>query len=323
MRSGLRLAMVGLVAACASGGETPAGTALAPGDHEITLRHDGRVRRYHVHVPAAATAAARPLVLAFHGGGGHAEGYREYANLDALSDREGFVAVYPDGTGPLRSRLLTWNAGTCCGQASDRAVDDVGFVMALLDDLSRRTPIDQRRIYATGHSNGAMMAYRLAAERADRIAAIVPVAGAMVLETFAPARGVPVLHIHSVDDPRAPYEGGIGPPFPLTNRRVSHRPVREALDRWIATNGCPPAPTVLETRSGRPGSADAAHTATRQVWAPCRDGAEVAHWRLTGAGHGWPGNARAEVREALIGPATTVIDAATEVWAFASRFVLR
>ncbi len=51
----------------------------------------------------------------------------------------------------------------------------------------------------------------------------------MTLERIAPARPVPVLHIHSLDDPRALYGGGLGPPFPLTDVRVSHRPVVDGL----------------------------------------------------------------------------------------------
>jgi polyhydroxybutyrate depolymerase len=205
----------------------------------------------------------------------------------------------------------------------DRNVDDVGYVIALLADLARRTLIDQQRVYATGHSNGGMMAYRLAAEQADRIAAIVPVGGAMKVDRFAPSRAVPVLHIHSVDDPRALYEGGLGPPFPGTNNRVDHRPVRDALDQWIRVNRCPAIATEIETRRGRPGAPDAAHTATKLAWSPCASGADVMHWRLTGAGHGWPGGATSGSPESIIGPHTTVVHAAREAWAFASRYTLR
>ena len=82
-----------------------------------------------------------------------------------------------------------------------------------LADTSTTT---RRRVYVTGHSNGAIMAYRLAAEAADRVAAIVSVAGAMALYDPQPSRAGPVLHIHSVDDPRALCDGGEGPPFPGT-----------------------------------------------------------------------------------------------------------
>jgi polyhydroxybutyrate depolymerase len=232
--------------------------------------------------------------------------------------------VYPHGTGVLPNRLLTFNGGGCCGYAADRNVDDVGFTMATLDDLARRTPIDRARIYATGHSNGAIMAYRLAAERAEAIAAIVPVAGAMSVKTFAPSRPVPVMHIHSVDDPRALYDGGLGPPFPGTNNRETHVAVEDALRRSVEANGCPRTPRTTETRTGRAGAPDGAHTATRLVWSPCRDGVEVVHWKLTGAGHGWPGRSGFDgMRETLVGPATTLVDAAAEAWAFASRFERR
>jgi polyhydroxybutyrate depolymerase len=212
------------LASCGAGRTGPAqAPPLAPGDHTMRLRHGGRLRSYIVHVPERGIAA-RPLMIAFHGGGGNASGFKAYAGLDAVADREGFLVVYPDGTGPLRGRLLTFNGGECCGYAKEHDVDDVGFAIAMIDDIARRVAVDRSRIYATGHSNGAIMAYRLAAERADVVAAIVPVAGAMSLSSFAPSRPVPVLHIHSVDDPRALYGGGLGPPFPGTNSRVMHAP---------------------------------------------------------------------------------------------------
>jgi len=101
--------------------------------------------------------------------------------MDKLADRETFVAVYPNGTGRFGNRLLTWNAGACCAYAMSNNVDDVGFVRALVTKLTESIPIDRRRIYATGLSNGAMMSHRLAAEAADLIAAIAPVAGGMVV----------------------------------------------------------------------------------------------------------------------------------------------
>jgi polyhydroxybutyrate depolymerase len=290
---------------------------LSPGDHEISLEHGGRMRHAIVHIPAIQSAPRFAVMLAFHGGGGEAEGFQAYAGLDRVADREGFVVVYPFGTGPLPRRLLTFNAGECCGYASDNDVDDVGFTMTLLARLAEQLPIDLRRVYATGHSNGAMMAYRLAAERADRIAAIVPVAGAMQVPTFAPSRPVPVLHIHSADDPRALYDGGVGPPFPLTDRRVKHRSVNEALDQWRLRNGCPAKPRI----EGRRERDD--QTAVELLYVPCASGADVAHWRLTGVGHGWPGSNDGGVRESIIGPTTNLIDAAEEAWRFASRFVAK
>jgi polyhydroxybutyrate depolymerase len=130
--------------------------SLGAGDHDRALVIGGVTRTYTVHIPPRVSEGRPlPVVLAFHGGGGTASGFKAYADLDALADREGFVVVYPDGTGRLGRRLLTWNAGGCCGYAAAQSVDDVGFALAALRDVARNVSIDPARVYATGHSNGA------------------------------------------------------------------------------------------------------------------------------------------------------------------------
>ena len=292
---------------------------FAPGNHTFTLQSGGRSREYILHVPRGAkTTDTLPLLLAFHGGGGEAAGFQRYAGLDVVADREHFLVVYPYGTGLLPRRLLTWNAGECCGFAMNRSIDDVSFSVAVIDDVMRRTNVDARRVYATGHSNGAMMAYRLAGERADRIVAIAPVSGSYDLGHFAPTRPVAVLDIHSVDDPRALYNGGVGPAFPGTATRSSHRSVMESIHRFAQNNKCHADSTVAEVRNGN-AAKNAGQSATLLVWKGCAPGGEVAQWKLTGVGHGWPGDAGAAAREEIIGPPTTIISAAEEVWTFVSK----
>lgn len=314
--------LLAMLAACAANGRhrvPDTAAALTPGDYTIGLRHDGEQRRYHVHVPPHPPGQALPVMLALHGGGGSGLQFQRESRLDPVADRAGFLAVYPDGTGILRDRLLTWNAGTrCCGRAREQDVDDTGFLLAVLDDLAKRTRIDPSRVYATGHSNGAMMAYRLAAEQAARLAAIIPVGGAMDIDRFAPAAPVAVLHIHSTDDPRALYAGGPGPPFPGTDRRVEHRPVRRGLDMWAQANGCDPRPVTASTATGS--GPDAGQRVTRLVYTGCRPGGAVEHLRLEGSGHGWPGVAAPRLRQRLLGPPTTLVDASEEAWRFAARF---
>ena len=304
------------LASCARGGrDTPVAPSLAPGDHEVVLSYGNRNRAYIVHMPPRALTGSTAGVLAFHGGGGEAAGFQAYAGLDAVADREGFVVVYPYGTGVLPRRLLTWNAGDCCGYAMNNGIDDVGFVVALLDDLAERIPVDVSRVYATGHSNGAMMSYRLAADRPERFAAVAPVAGATAVDVPASGPPVAVLHLHSVDDPRALYEGGIGPPFPGTDVRSPHRPVEASLQVWIRRNGCT-VERALDTRTGAPGTINQGQTATLLVWDRCSSGRPVQHWKLTGVGHAWPGNERGSLMEEIIGPSTTLILAAEEAWRF-------
>ncbi len=162
-----------------------------------------------------------------------------------------------------------------------------------------------------------MMVYRLAAEASERVAAIAPVAGAMTVERFAPKQPVSVLHIHSVDDPRALYSGGV---TETLGRWIRHQPAEAELARWRGFDACPEAPARVERREWAPDTG-AAHTATLLAWAPCANGSEVRLWKLTGAGHGWPG-AGPVLPERSMGPRSDVISAADEAWTFLRRFSL-
>jgi polyhydroxybutyrate depolymerase len=299
-----------------SGAIALAQSSLAPGDYEFNLTHGKRVRTYLLHVPPhAATRKPLPIVLVFHGGGGNAKGQKAWCGLDGIADQEGFLAVYPNGTGRFSSqRMLTWNAGTCCGYARAQAVDDVGFVIALLTDLAVHTSVDPTRVYATGMSNGAMMSYRLAVEASERIAAIAPVAGSMVVESFTPRRPMSVMHFHSVDDTRALYQGGWRP---LT--RVMHTPVEETIARWVRYDDCSTPPQIGPTLHGTVENGEATHTATKILYGPCRQGTEVVLWKLTGAGHVWPGPGPTYPKW-LLGTPTRVINASQEMWKFFRRF---
>lgn len=288
--------------------------ALAPGDYRFELDVGGTARSYEVHVPRGGTLRPLPVMLSLHGGGGSARQHRRSTGMDLAAERDGYIAVYPDGSGRLGDRLLTWNSGNCCGYAQLAGIDDVGFIARVIDDLGQRASVDRRRIYVVGHSNGGMMAHRLGEALPEKIAAIVSVAGAHVA-AWASGHAMPVLHIHSVDDPRALYAGGLGPPFPFTSRRVVHPSVDLTVATWARRDGCDPAPVDKEFRES------GGHTARLLVYPHCRDGAEVWLWKLSGAGHGWPGTVTG--REGLVGPATRVIDANTEIWRFVSRFSLR
>ena len=119
-------------------GEPP----LASGDHTRTLSHDGRNRSYIVHIPPKYDAKRQtPVVLAFHGAATNAAIMVRFCGLNETSDKEGFVVVYPNGTGRM-DKMLTWNGGNCCGYAVVNNVDDVGFTRAMLDDLAKVVNVD-------------------------------------------------------------------------------------------------------------------------------------------------------------------------------------
>jgi polyhydroxybutyrate depolymerase len=140
----------------------------------------------------------------------------------------------------------------------------------------------------------------------------------MVVKSFAPSRPVPIMHIHSVNDPRVLYTGGFRSWFPFL-RRIMHPSVEEVIARWVDHNGCSSTPEIGAMYGGTAGEFDASHTATKIVYGACRDGAEVVLWKLTGAGHVWPGPGP-KYPKWLLGAPTRVINASEELWQFFRRF---
>ena len=273
---------------------------LSPGDATRTLTLAGRERSYIVHIPSTYDPAQpMPVVLVFHGGGGNAENARMMTGFDAIADAEGFIVVYPNGTGRRRDRLLTWNGGRCCGYALEQNVDDVGFVRALLADLGTVANVDARRIYATGMSNGAIMSYRLACELADVVAAIGPVAATQNLDACTPARPAPVLHVHGDADNHAPYAGGVGAESLVG---IPFESVETTIEFWVRHNGCTSTPQVTQNGSIR-------HT----VYSGCQQNAAVELYTVVGGGHAWPGGQPGWKGGDV---PTTELDASQVIWDF-------
>src|SRR5262249_11165521 len=151
-----------------------------------------------------------------------------------------------------------------------------------IDDLEANLRIDPKRIYLAGMSNGAHMAYRMAAERSERIAAIACVAGPMAIEPRRPVRGMPVLHIHGTEDEFAPYGGGKGSRSGFAPLRA---PTPDRIAAWVGANDCPEAPKT----SAIPDGAGEGTRIVRSEYGPGRDGSEVVLYTVEGGGHPWPG----------------------------------
>ncbi|HSC62809.1 MAG TPA: PHB depolymerase family esterase [Caldimonas sp.] len=271
---------------------------------ERTLRVGTRERSYEIDLPAGHDRArAFPVVIVFHGGGGSADSVRRQTRMSAKGEAEGFIAVYPQGSGGFAGRLKTWNAGTCCGAAMKERVDEMAFVAALLDDLGDAVAIDRARVYATGISNGGMMAYEVACALADRIAAIAVVAGEMTaLERCRPSRPVPVLVIHGSADANLPVEGGTG-----AKAFAVHdvRSVASAVEFWRRHDGC-----------GNDARSEAEGAVRRTIYASCHDGSEVELVMIAGGGHSWPGGDRLA---RFLDPPSPALDATAEIWRFFAR----
>lgn len=267
--------------ACArasSPGLTPTASAvLAAGQRNHTLSHDGRERSYMLYVPASINwDQPVPLVFVFHGGTGNAQSAIRMSGFNDVADLNGFLVVYPNGTGRLDdNNLLTWNGGDCCAYAQMENVDDVGFVRSIVADLQAQVNIDTRRIYATGLSNGAMLSHRLACEAADLFAAAAPVAGTLNFPACHPSQPISIIVFHGTDDQHVPYEGGKGPESLVNVDFVS---VQDSVDFWVSANECNPE---AQTNS--------AGQFKHEVWTGCAAATAVELYTIIGGGHSWPG----------------------------------
>ena len=278
---------------------------LRSGDHARTVVVEGVRRSYLVHVPPQyETSKPIPVVLAFHGGGANADNMVAFSGLNEKADQSGFVVVYPAGSGRLQ-RMLTFNAGNCCGNASANNVDDVAFIRVLLDDLAQVVNVDQKRVFATGMSNGAMMTYRLASELSDRIAAIAPVSGPMGTKDCRPSRPVPVIHFHGDADEFAPFQGGKG----RGPSGTDFYSVQHSIDAWVTANGCDKTPTTTRLVDRQ----DDGTTAKLLRYGSGKQDSEVVLVIIEGGGHTWPGR---EPRMRSLGVSTRDLSANDMMWDF-------
>ncbi|WP_055403570.1 MULTISPECIES: PHB depolymerase family esterase [unclassified Mycobacterium] len=290
-----------LLGGCLGGGGhalgTPGAQTIPVGQSTQSIESGGISRSFHLYRPQGVSDPA-PLVVMLHGGFGNGEQAERAYHWDAEADRGGFLVAYPDGLN------RAWNAGTCCGQPQRVDADDVGFITAMVAAIEQQLPIDRARVYATGMSNGAMMALRLGCQ-SDLFAAIAPVAGTLLTDC-SHARPTSVLQIHGTADDRVPYNGGPGKAFAANGTaRVDGPSVESVNATWRAIDACGPpnAGTVGDVTT---------HTAG------CAGGRTVELIAVAGAGHQWPGGEPSPLAEKLAGIPTpsSALDATDTIWQF-------
>ncbi len=238
-------------------------------------------------------------IVALHGGGGSANRVQRYTRLDAFVMSEGIVVVYPEAEDGH------WNDGRPIDLVS--GIDDVGFLIGLIDDLVAEGRTDPDRVFILGASNGGMMTLRMICEHPDRFAAAaIVIANEPAAPTYDCSNGpVPVLFMHGTEDQLMPFAGGEVAP----GSKEDHGAVlsaAETVDRWVGANGCT---TSSEEELGT----DDDVTATRATF-DCANA--PLHWIvLEGGGHDWPGAEQSAAREALLG-SSGPIDATAVIWEF-------
>ncbi|HTJ36229.1 MAG TPA: PHB depolymerase family esterase [Dactylosporangium sp.] len=288
-----------------AGAAKPRSPAVATGstDHSITV--EGKKRTYRLYRPANLSMSKPvPLVVMLHGALGDGLQAEMAYGWNAEADRKGFVVAYPDGL--LRSWVVS---ADCCGPSAHGGVDDVGFIKAMVADVSDALPIDPARTYATGISNGGMLAYRLACD-SKTFAAIGVVAGKLLGQCTSPAP-ISVIHVHGTGDDIVPYDGQ---PGKMNNDGAGLIPVKidggsvpDQIENWRKVARCAAAQT---------------HTAgsVTTSLAHCPDGRDVELITIAGAGHQWPGGTPMPAVEKLLGlpPPSTALNATDVIWQFFS-----
>lgn len=271
----------------------------------MPLAHDGMDRPYLVRVPAEPRDGPLPLLIELHGRGIDPVRFDQLTGFSELGNEMGFAVAMPAAIGEI------WNDGRDAASPGMRP-DDVGYLTALIADATAGLPIDPRRVYFAGMSNGAAMSGRMACERADLIAGIAQVAGTVGVSVAAaarPARPVPIISIHGASDPVSPYQGGVRRGLiPRVVIRHSISPsigVDDWAAFWIAANGATAGPTLTTLPPD---------IAVR-TWHGPTPASEVVFYRVEGAGHTWPGS-HFTLPAFLFGKTSRTIDAARVCWEF-------
>lgn len=233
---------------------------LPAGDSERSLTVDGLERSYLLHIPPLVRSNQPvPLMFVFHGYSMHAADMVTLTGMNSLADSNQFLLVYPSGTGP--DSELSWNAGDCCGYASEANVDEMAFIRGMIADVGRLAAIDPARIYATGFSNGGFLSYRIACEMADTFAAVAPVGGVLKFPACQPANKISLLHIHGLSDEVVPFDVG----------------GKAGLDLFTSLDGCSGSSSV-----------DVNPVTTHTIYTACAGNTAVELYTIKTMGHMWP-----------------------------------
>jgi polyhydroxybutyrate depolymerase len=278
-----------------------------------TIEVDGAQRWFLISTPASQKKP-RAVVLDFHGLDEGAQIEALTTQFGPLAQKDGFIAVFPQGTG----NPLSWDTSP---KLPNR---DLDFVSALLDDVDATQCVDETRIYATGLSDGAFMTSLLACEMSNRIAAFAPVSGVQ-LDTPCPGkRRVPIMAFHGTDDPILHFNGGLG--IAVLNHAIgnSKGPAPSIAVPKANLNG-PGYPATVAAWAKRDGCGSRAvdkklaSQVIRRTYS-CPRGVAVEFYIILGGGHAWPGSKFSEEIASITGPTTFEINASTIIWNFFERF---
>lgn len=253
----------------------PGNTITVASQHTVdsSFIFDGLSGSNSVYIPVSyAKDRSDPLLFNLHGYEKGKDYQEKYCDFRPVADIAGFIIVHRNGTKQPLTQQRFWNSGSVMGSK----VDELGFIEALVDTLSKKISVDQAPIYYTGMSNGTIMAYYLACKY-KRFAAVGGVAGGMSVKMFNDsdaADPVPVIQIHGTKDPINSYKGNL----PSTG-------IEAVIEFWRLRNGC--AATTTTTAMPDLYPADKCR-AEKISYSGGTKRNQVELIRITGGGHTWP-----------------------------------
>ena len=177
----------------------------APAEASNLVNHFVNGRTYLSYSPSNVVPSGSKVFIFMHGSGGTAEESAANSGFNSLADVQGFVMVYPQGSGSSAD----WNGGGCCGSAVTDQVDDVGFISNVISEVKNAYSTD--KVYVLGYSSGGIMAYRVGCELSSMVKGVGVQSGSLTLDSCENSNHVPLIHIHGSEDVIVPMTGGSGP----------------------------------------------------------------------------------------------------------------
>jgi polyhydroxybutyrate depolymerase len=275
---------------------------------ECDITIDGISRTYLLHLPETGTLIYNlPLVIVLHGHGGTGKQIMKESGFNKLSDRDRFIAVYPDGLNKA------WNDGRVKTEKGEMS-DDGKFITVLIDTINRQYSIDTNRIFATGMSNGAFFSFYLAYKLSNKFLAIAPVCANIpknFKDRFTLENPVSLMLINGTEDPLVKYEGGkIG--FKWGKSRGKSISTDETISVFRKLDKCNDKPKVEEIPDA---AGDDECYATKYTYSGGIKSTDVVLIKITNGGHTWPGGSQ-YLPKKLVGNTCKDFNGADVIWEF-------
>ena len=263
------------------------------------FNYDGLDRSYILYIPESYSENnPTPLVLNLHGYSSNAGQQMIYSEFYNIADSEGFILIHPEGTMDPNG-FQFWNSSNMF------SIDDVGFLSALIDQITVEYNINTNRVYSMGMSNGGFMSYKLACELSDKIAAIASVTGSMSTDQITscnPNSPTPVMQIHGTSDPTVLYNGSLG-----------IESIDNVISFWVNMNNCNSYPSISSIPDL---NLTDLSNAEHYIYSNGINESSVELYKIINGGHTWPG-----ASIPLVGNNTNQdLNASEKIWDFFNKY---